>query len=152
MLKIHLFFPLEPVLKKSSTWSNKNIFLPHLLFIIFSLQRLIYQSIKKKKKKRIGSEPNQKERKKTQRVFYGALWILGCGIHVKVVKLCKIKGVSSNRGPAILGEIHWDLWPQKLAIQLAGGEMTLGARKVTLEDIWKWLSRVHFLITCGPPT
>lgn len=75
MLKIHLFFPLELVLKKkkSSTWSNKNIFLLHLLFIIFSLQRLIYQSIKKKNW--LWTKPKRK--KKIQSV----LW---CSVNIRV--------------------------------------------------------------------
>lgn len=78
MLKIHLFFPLEPVLKKSSTWSNKNIFLPHLLFNIFSLQRLIYQSIKKKKKKKNWLWTKPKRKKENPKS------VLRCSVNIRV--------------------------------------------------------------------
>lgn len=83
-------------------------------------KRLLYWSIKT----RNGSAPKPK-RKKIQRVFYGTLWVLVYGFHTKVVKLCKFKGVSSNRGPAILWEVHRDVFPERLAIQRARRETTL---------------------------
>lgn len=48
------------------------------------------------------------------------------GFHMKVVELCEFEGVGSNRGPAILREIHTDFGPERLAIQHARGEITLG--------------------------
>lgn len=69
-------------------------------------------------------------------VFYGALRRLGRGFHVEVVKLSKLKGVSSDRGPAILRETHVEVGPEGLAIQHAGDEVTLGAdRKAALGDM-----------------
>lgn len=49
---------------------------------------------------------------------------------MKVVKLCKFKGVSSNGSPAVLRETHRDVRPDILAVQHARGEPALEEKQM----------------------
>lgn len=49
---------------------------------------------------------------------------------MKVVKLCRFKGVSSNRSPAIPRVIHRDVFPDRLVMQHARGEIVLEEREM----------------------
>lgn len=45
--------------------------------------------------------------------------------------------MSPNRGPAVFWEVHRDVLPEGLAIQLAGGETTLEWREAHPLDTWE---------------
>lgn len=145
MLKLHLF-PLGISSKIIFKRISKNIFFSPFPLHYFSPLKGSY--IDHQNENWLWTKSIKKDNAECPAALYG----LVRGFHTEVVKLRKFKGVSPNRGPAIFWEVHRDVLPEGLAVQLAGGETTLEWREThPLRDVGKWSPEACCSMK-GPPT
>lgn len=122
MLKLHRF-PLGISSKIIFKRLSKNIFFSPFPLHYFSSLKGSY--IDHQNENWLWTKTKKKDNAECPAALCGLVW----GFHTEVVKLCEFKGVSPNRGPAVSWEVHRDVLPEGLAIQLAGGGATLEWRE-----------------------
>lgn len=130
MLKRQLF-PLGISSKIIFRRISKNIFFSSFPLHYFSPLKGSY--VDHQNENWLWIKPKKKDNAECPTALCGLVW----GFHTEVVKLCKFKGMSPNRGPAVFWEVHRDVLPEGLAIQLAGGETTLEWRETHPLDTWE---------------